>query len=285
MSAPRTQYLVFTGLDGFVLDPEKPRLQDVQPALNLLHTLKIPLIITTDRTPEKVFPLLDSIGQSNPFIAESGAVIFIPENALKVQYTFQKTVRGYRVIQFGIERDVLLQKVAEIREKTGIGITALTEVHPDKSRREKDAATRKSLTVSRMQSARHREYSAPVILEGDAKTSEALSEALENMNMRLNQREDYFIVTGDYDKGTAVRFLVQLYREEFPDKEIKTIGLGENYLDTPMLHAVDQPVLIRNLNGKFDSQVGRRGLKFTCNPGPVGWNDAVISLLSEGDET
>ena len=47
-----------------------------------------------------------------------------------------------------------------------------------------------------------------------------------------------------------------------------------------MLQAVDRPVLIRHEDGSFDSRIDIAGLVKTRSPGPSGWNETVLRLLT-----
>lgn len=279
MNSMRPQYLVFTGLGGFVLDPEASAFREAIPALNLMRSLGVPLILTTDKTSKEAFRILTAINQSNPFIVESGAAIYIPEDALQVSYNYNNTVKGYRVVELGTGRETIVKMILRLREKNGFSVTGISELAST------DAVKKGKIAADWVTSAQSREYSELVEFSGSPKDLQQFKGAIEGMQSRLYQSGDHYVITGDHDKGSAVRFLVQLYREEFSNRQIVTIGVGFNRSDTSLLHAVDHAVLIRRADGGFDEHVGRRGLRFTRNPGPIGWNEAVITLLTGSDET
>ncbi len=77
-----------------------------------------------------------------------------------------------------------------------------------------------------------------------------------------------------------MEILKALYQQEHG--EISSIGLGDGLNDLPLLQAVDRPVLIRHADGSFDSRIDMAGLMKTQSPGPLGWNEAVLQLLSGG---
>jgi predicted mannosyl-3-phosphoglycerate phosphatase (HAD superfamily) len=123
-----------------------------------------------------------------------------------------------------------------------------------------------------------------VAFRGENGDLERFQTELEKQQLRLTRLDDYYLVSGDHDQGSAVRLLLQLYRESQPEAPVISIGLSDSYLGSAMLHAVDIPILVRKEDGRFDEQVGRYGLKFTRHPGPVGWNQAVIALLTADAE-
>ncbi len=74
------QRLIFTDLDGTLLDHDN---YSYEPAANLLEKLNnigIPVIPTTSKTRSEVLPLRRAINNEHPFITENGAGIYIPKD-------------------------------------------------------------------------------------------------------------------------------------------------------------------------------------------------------------
>ena len=61
-----------------------------------------------------------------------------------------------------------------------------------------------------------------------------------------------------------------------------TIGIGDSLNDLPMLQVVDRPVLVQKPGGAYDPDIEIPGLIRPPGIGPVGWNNAVLDLLSSG---
>lgn len=278
MVEQQTPFLIFSGFDGLIADQDTSAIAEVFSTLDLLRSRNIPLIITTDRTSEEIFPTLLGIRHRDPFIVENGGAIYIPEGALTIPFNYKRIEKEYKVIEFGIGHDSILQHLERLRHRSGFQILGLSEMSPTK------ASDMGSFTLEEIRSIQARNYSEPALFGGNSDEFQNLKLELESSGLRITQRGNYHLITGDHDAGSAIRFLIQLYREEWKVEKINTIGLGDNYIDAPMLHAVDQPVLVRKPNGKFDSQVGRRGLRFTRFPGLVGWSQAIIALVTGKEE-
>ncbi|MFH1861915.1 MAG: hypothetical protein ABH878_03795 [bacterium] len=266
------QFLVFTGIGGGMMDIDSTTFATLSPAFRLLRSRRIPLIITTKKTAAEVVPFMRFFRLYDPFIVEDGAAIYIPEKSLTVKFSFSGRVENHKVIELGIKRSVILNRLAALRKKSGFQLFGLSEVQTMQEAQFTNPSMN-SQTVSK------HEYSEPVFFEGGEQDFEALRTVVQDFGLRLMQNGDGLVLTGDHDEGSAVRFIVQLYREEFPDQQITTIGLGDSFLDISMLFAVDQPVLVRQPDGRFDSKVGRRGMRFTRDSGPEGWNLAVQALV------
>ncbi len=96
--------------------------------------------------------------------------------------------------------------------------------------------------------------------------------------LRVTAGGRFYHLTGNNDKGRAVRLLKKLYRLE--SGKIITIGLGDSINDLPMLRAVDLPVLVARPEGQsFKIHDGTKNLLRTTCPGPEGWAQAVSFLL------
>lgn len=77
-----TKTLVFTDMDGTLLDHHTYSFDAAKPALNALDEKNIPVIPTTSKTFAELQPLRKSIGLDGPFIIENGAAVFIPHGFL-----------------------------------------------------------------------------------------------------------------------------------------------------------------------------------------------------------
>jgi predicted mannosyl-3-phosphoglycerate phosphatase (HAD superfamily) len=78
ISAPKL--IIFTDLDGSLLDHFTYSFELAIPLLKSLEQLHILVIFTTSKTVAEVEYLRRKIGNLHPFIVENGAGILIPEN-------------------------------------------------------------------------------------------------------------------------------------------------------------------------------------------------------------
>ena len=70
--------IIFTDLDGTLLDHDTYSWKPAESALKLARKMNIPVIFCTSKTRAEVEIYRKSIGNKHPFIAESGEAIFIP---------------------------------------------------------------------------------------------------------------------------------------------------------------------------------------------------------------
>ena len=76
-----------------------------------------------------------------------------------------------------------------------------------------------------------------------------------------------------------MRRLVAWYRTTHPS--ILTIALGDSPVDFSMLKLADFPVLIRSSHQYPELQKTIPRLRVTQEPGPKGWNAAVLDILND----
>lgn len=267
------QRVIFSDLDGTLLDATTYSFDPALPALHAIRNLNIPLIFSSSKTRTEIEFYREQTGNRHPFIAENGGGIFVP----KGYFDFPLAVPGHAVQgEDDYEVIVLGAVYSEIRK----AVSALrTEGFPirgfgDMSAGEVAGLTGLSLPEAEM--AKKRSFDEPFVFEGAEPDIPRLLAAILAKGFRYTRGAFYHIL-GDSDKGRAVSILNDLYRKAFGS--IVTIGLGDSPNDIPMLEQVDCPVLIRKPSGEYAGGIRLSNLIQTEGTGPAGWNNAVLSLL------
>ena len=70
--------IVFTDLDGSLLDGTTYSYEAATPALTALREQGIPLVLVSSKTRAEMEPLRQRLGHRDPFIVENGGAVFIP---------------------------------------------------------------------------------------------------------------------------------------------------------------------------------------------------------------
>ena len=70
--------VVFSDLDGTLLDHDTYSFDAARPALERLRVDGVPLILCTSKTRAEIAPLRRALGNTHPFISENGGAVFIP---------------------------------------------------------------------------------------------------------------------------------------------------------------------------------------------------------------
>lgn len=93
--------IVFTDLDGTLLDRETYSFEQALPALEVIQQKGIPLILSSSKTRAEIEIYRRELGYDHPFISENGGAIFIPKNYFSFQFPYDRELDGYDVLELG----------------------------------------------------------------------------------------------------------------------------------------------------------------------------------------
>ena len=271
---PRTNQsrsIIFTDLDGTLLDSKTYRWDEAHPAIESIQSKNIPLILCSSKTQTEVLFLREAIGCRDPFITENGGGIFIPRGYFKIPLPEHRTQGSYDVIELGVPYSTLRKAFLEISNNLGMNLLGygdwtINEISKLSGLSHKESAR-----------AKQREYDEPFIIKGSQKTVQKVLDRIEAWGLKWTRGGRFFHLTGNHDKGSAVKILTELYRRQ--EGSVHTIGLGDSPNDLPMLTLVDQSFLLPKPNGSFIN-IDIPNHQKVRGKGPIGWNRAVLSVLS-----
>ena len=261
--------IIFTDLDGSLLNHDDYSYTDALPSLKRIKKQKIPLIFTTSKTRAEIEPLQEEIGIKEPFIVENGAAVFFPEGYRNFQLDFPRT-NGYRVIILGESYDYIRRFVEKIKDRfkiKGFGDMTAEEI-----------AYLTNLPIEKAKLSKIREFTEPFIIE-NLQLLPQLEKEAEKHNLKITKGGRFYHLIGKgQDKGKAVKITAEIFRKHM--KNIKTVGIGDSKNDIPMLRVVDIPVLIPKINKQYE-EINLPGLIKADYPGSRGWNQVVWRILDE----
>ncbi|AEH61207.1 mannosyl-3-phosphoglycerate phosphatase [Methanosalsum zhilinae DSM 4017] len=277
------KYIVFTDMDGTLIDHDTYSYKPAEEALSLLKNREIPLIFCTSKTRAEIEVYTKEMGLIHPFISENGGAIFIPLNYFNVDYKYDYISKNYHVIELGTKYQTLRKVLEGIRSELGLKIVGFGDLTPS------EISEITGLDLESAKLAGKREYDEAFTIENDGYTQEELQELIEKMisiikssGLSYTKGGRFWHLMGDNDKGKAVKILSQIYEQEYGP--LKTIGLGDSLNDLSMLHAVDIPVLVQKPGGIHDPEINDPRIKYSEGVGPVGWNLSLKKILSDSSK-
>jgi len=263
--------LVFTDLDGTLLDQWTYSFQPARPALRLLRESGIPLIVCTSKTRAEVEQIRIALQNTDPFIVENGGAIFVPESVFPGELPGARKDSGYQVVEMGTSYSRILGVYSAIKERLPGRLRGFSDLSVE------EVARLTGLSLEDAARAKEREYDEPFLLDDPAADLETVREIAESAGLSIT-RGRFFHLTGDNDKGRAVRVVKDIYARAngiVPG----TIGLGDSPNDLPLLENVDFPVLVQQPGGRYEPSIRLGNLIFAPGEGPVGWSEAVRKLV------
>jgi HAD superfamily hydrolase (TIGR01484 family) len=114
------RFLIFTDLDGTLLDHDTYSFDRALPALRLLDKENIPLVINTSKSRGEIERYRSLLGNTHPFVSENGGGIFIPDGCFSRKFRYDRASGGYLVIEPGTPREELRDVLKSVADETGI---------------------------------------------------------------------------------------------------------------------------------------------------------------------
>jgi mannosyl-3-phosphoglycerate phosphatase len=262
--------LVFTDLDGTLLDHRTYSFEPARPALRLLRESGIPLIICTSKTRAEVEEIRASLGNPDPFVVENGGAVFVPEGYFSIALEAARTDSGYLIVEMGTSYSRILSVFSRMKERLPGRLRGFSDLTI------KEVARLTGLSFEEAARAKEREYDEPFVLDDPAANLDAVREMAESAGLSIS-RGRFFHLTGDNDKGRAVRLVKDIYART-DGISPRTIGLGDSPNDLPLLENVDFPVLVQKPGGRYEPSIRMDNLILAPGEGPIGWSVAVREL-------
>ena len=268
--------LVFTDLDGTLLDHDTYEFDQAMPAIEQLKGAGVPLIFNSSKTFAEMCELRDAMDLGLcPMIAENGAGVFLPKEQ------FERNSSGWRD-----RGDHWLVALSESRQHWLDLINAFPRddlsIQTFHSLGAEGVAELTGLSVSAASLACQREFSEPTSLQGSVQAIGAFVDFIKSHGGQVQQGGRFNTISGNCDKGRSMQWLANLIAQT-EGCEVRTLALGDAPNDLPMLNAADSAVWIRSAHRSIPAVVSGGDFVVTPRPGPQAWGDAVVNWLMAGN--
>jgi len=264
--------LIFTDLDGTLLDHHTYSFEPALPAIKVLKEKNIPLIICTSKTRAEIEKWRLELDNDHPFISENGGAVFIPKGYFSHKFCFEREKDNYLVIELGTPYSQLREILDRIRHALQLEIKGFGDLSFE------EVGRLCGFSPEEARLAKKREYDEPFLLDEES-AIQKVREMAGLSNLQITRGGRFFHLMGENDKGEALRLLAEIYREK--TERVETIALGDSLNDMAMLRAADHPVLVQKPDRNYDPEVKVPNLRFAPGIGPSGWREAVLELLNK----
>jgi mannosyl-3-phosphoglycerate phosphatase family protein len=277
----RNKVLIFTDLDGTLLDYRTYSYGKALPALRYIRKRGIPLIICTSKTRAEIEVYQKKLRNRHPFISENGGAIFFLPDYFKNIPPGLREKNGYRVKELGMPYHIVRGKLMEIAGRYNQEIKGFGDMSAHEIQR------KYGLPIQEARLAKKREYDEPFyfVTEPDERILKDMERAFSKAGLHMVKGGRLFHLMGKNDKGKAARLLKKMYEKEWKQK-IVSIGIGDSLNDLPLLVDVDIAVVVKLNTGGCEEGVVKqlKGPLLTRGIGPEGWNEAVLQILRTLEE-
>ncbi|MCW8092438.1 HAD-IIB family hydrolase [Alteromonas sp. ASW11-130] len=266
--------VIFTDMDGTLLDHETYSFVPAKPTLAKLAELGVPVIPTTSKTFAELIDLRITIGLNGPFIIENGAAIYIPHGFFKQKpagTTWQdgfwcKTFissKGYWLKQLDIAK---LEFAGEFNHFSNMDISEIQQ-----------ATGLDELSAAK---AAQRQFGEPVLWTGSAERKRSFLDEMTQRGAHPLEGGRFIHISGDCNKGAALTWFMEEYQRQVGEAT-QAIALGDGKNDIAMLEASDIAVRIAS-NHHQPPELDKEDNVYTSTlTGPEGWREMVNQLVLE----
>lgn len=263
--------VVFSDLDGTLLDHHDYSYTAAVPALDLLRDAGVPLVLTSSKTRSEMQTLKTELGLDDPFIVENGAGIVLTDDQFPSSYEELPEVDGVRLKSFGPQLSGILETVQRVREQTGARFTGFSEMD--------DAEVMERTGLSRVAAsqARSRDFTEPLAWQDSEAAWEEFSRLLGEAGLFTLRGGRFIHVMASGDKGAALGWLRDKYGEQ-RGRPVCTVALGDSDNDVAMLTRADIGIVVRSPVHEPPAAALAAGCPVTDLEGPAGWNQAIQQI-------
>ena len=247
--------LIFSDLDGCLLNHDDYSFPGAQSALGLIHQHNIPLILASSKTEAEMLGWAETIGGVDWIICENGGIVRHGEDR------FQPGQDRSKIVE--ILQD--LKTEYEFRSYTEMGVEGVME------------AT--GLSREQAEKSCDRQTTEPLQwLDADSKIA-AFQEAIEVAGLTCTRGGRFWHIAGQVTKGTGMQFVIDKLNSD--DTSVTTIALGDSPIDISMLKLADYAVVVPNPRTQALMSFDHKQRIVAPHPGSDGWGAAMLEILSK----
>jgi mannosyl-3-phosphoglycerate phosphatase len=252
--------LVFTDLDGSLMEHESYSIEPARPALETLRSRDIPVIINSSKTAGEIEAVQQLLGFKSAFVCENGAAMHMPD-------TDQPQ-------EFGEKRDDWLEAVHSLRGQEKYLFSGFSDWSP------REISELTGLNSDQAALSKIRQYSEPILWRDSVGARQRFEKQLKDLGLRLLEGGRFLSIQGPYDKSNAMNWMIDQQSKTAGKGPVLTVALGDSPNDEAMLNRANIAVIIKSAKSARITISGPTKLIRTKRPGPAGWQDAITEFLS-----
>lgn len=260
--------LIFTDLDGSLLDHHDYRWHAAAHDIDTLKNQGIPLIYNTSKTYPECFKLQQNMGINEPFIIENGGAIVFPDNSELLDLVANQTQplkdNPAHILQLGseyLQLSALLNEWIEQFQFPVIGFHQMTA---------EEIAQATGLSLEDAKLAACRSSSLPFTFNGSNDQFSILENLAQSHRLKILKGGRFYHLIGLSDKGSALIKLASLYNK-ISNTTRTTLAFGDSQNDIAMLEACDYPTAIPSALGQLLA-LSNSNAFYATKSGPAGWS-------------
>lgn len=257
-----TTWMVFTALDGSLLDPRTFSNEAAKASLRRLDAAGVPVIPVTTRTFAEARPLAEQLDLEGPIVIESGGGIA------------RRVGSSWRIEGCGGEPKTLRAAVPLIERQAGARLRLYSAMRPD------EAAVASGLTGVDLRRSMQRHFDEPFLME--AGNLDDVVQAAAALGLRVRTGGRFHHLCGGSDKGHGAQHI----RDELAHSlgvPPFVVALGVSAMDADFLKLADVPIIVPRADGTADPALSALlpEARIANAAGPRGWADTIDEIAQD----
>ena len=244
-------YIIFSDLDGTLLDHKTYTFEPASEALSVLKSRKIPLILSSSKTKAEIERIQSKLALKDPFIFENGSGVFY----------------NNQVVSFGVNLSDIHDEIIPLQKTFNFNCYSLLPIE--------QAVQHTGLAKAEAKLSQQRQFSEPIIWLDDEEKKIEFIQIIHQLGLHATQGGRFLTISSHHDKAKALKW-VKNTLEKDRQTEFISIALGDGENDINMIDACDIKILIQNNN----EHLHKPGWIMSKMCGPSGWNQEIMKVLN-----
>ena len=257
--------LIFTDLDGTLLDRDTFKFDGIKTFLNVLKNENIIIIPNSSKTEDEIIEFNNEANFKFPFISENGSIIhnlnFLSEE-FPDKIILSKNIHEIQII---FDKNINQDLKSKCKVISGLSISEQSQIF--------------GLPENKLKQVFKRSCTIPLKFEGNNEEKLRLKNLLLEIGLDFKDGGRVLNLGDRINKADAMKKIIQMVKKKFKTKP-KTIAVGDSYNDLEMLKNSEIPCLVKN--DKFvNKDLKIINLIKSKQPAPDGWAEVVKLALEK----
>ena len=257
--------LIFTDLDGTLLDRDTFKFDSIKIFLNELKNKNIIIIPNSSKTEDEIIEFNNEANFKFPFISENGSIIH-KLNILSEKFPDKIILsKNIREIQNVFDKNINQDLKSKCKVISSLSMSEQTRIF--------------GLPENKLKHILKRSCTIPIKFEGNDEEKLRLKKMLLENGLDFKDGGRVLNLGDRVNKADAMKKIIQMLEKKFKTKP-KTIAVGDNYNDLEMLKNSEIPCLVKN--DKFiNKNLKITNLIVSKQSAPEGWAEIVKLALEK----